>query len=228
MNVMGMCKRGVVDNAKVLRLIKVAEDKKVCVVAVQETWFNKRRHAHEMRQMLEGTLWSWYGRNRTRKRRREKKGSGGVGFLVHQCAGAVTAHRGRKDGIIWIDLEGADSTMQIVNTYMVPTGSTREQHNDDAVLEMERLFAGTLGDRTVVVGDWNGRIGEKSSFVFTGAERDFDGCVDLEEIEYPRSSVDKKSNAQGIQMLELMNEHGLVIANGLHEEMQHTQTGAVG
>ena len=42
----------------------------------------------------------------------------------------------------------------------------------------------------------NARIGEASSFVFTGEEEEQANKVDLEENEYPRTSVDKNFKRQ--------------------------------
>ena len=48
MNVQGLCTFGAADEAKVRRLIKIAEREKVMIVGVQEIWFKKKRHHEEM------------------------------------------------------------------------------------------------------------------------------------------------------------------------------------
>ena len=48
----------------------------------------------------------------------------------------------------------------MINLYLVPAGSPRMQHNDDALRELERVLASTEDERRIVLGDWNARIGE--------------------------------------------------------------------
>ena len=102
------------------------------------------------------------------------------------------------------------------------------QHNDDALRELERVLASTEDERRIVLGDWNARIGELSSFVFTGAEEERGDDVVLEEKEYARKSTDIKANKAGKQIMDIMNAQGLVVLNGLEGEMQSTQRGSIG
>ena len=95
----------------------------------------------------------------------------------------------------WSCVGGARSRRG-VNLYLVPTTSPRIHHNDLAMRELEHVVASIPGERMVVLGDWNARIGEASSFVFTGEEEEQANKVDLEK-EYPRTSVDKNANDTG-------------------------------
>ena len=228
MNVKGLCAFGAADGAKIRRLIKIAEREGVVVVAVQETWFKKQRNEDEMVQAVAGLGWRWFGARRKWQKRKDRKGSGGVGFLVHDSAGRVKVHSGSVNGVMWLELEAGGETTHVVNLYLVPTDSPRTQHNDDAIRELERVMASTEGERRIVLGDWNARIGELSSFVFTGAEEERGDDVVLEEREYTRKSTDKKANQAGKQIVDIMNAQGLVVLNGLDAEMQSSQRGSIG
>ena len=205
MNVQGLCASGAADGAKIRRLIKLAEREGVMVVAVQESWFKKQRNEDEMVQAVAGTDWRWFGARRKKQKRKDKKGSGGVGFLVHGSAGRVKMHPGSVNGVMWLELDAGGETTHVINLYLVPADSPRMQHNDDALRELERVLASTEDERRIVLGDWNARIGELSSFVFTGAEEERGDDVVLEEKEYARKSTDKKANKAGKQIMDIMN-----------------------
>ena len=107
---------------------------------------------------------------------------------------------------------------------MVPANSTRYTHNENAMKELEGMLERMPKDKRVVLGDWNARIGDMPSVVFT------DGDVEEmeEEKEYPRMSVDKVRSPAGKAVLDAMNAHGMVVVNGIGDEMQYTQRGALG
>ena len=170
MNVQGLCTFGAADEAKVRRLIKIAEREKVMIVGVQEIWFKKKRHLEEMIRATQGTEWMWYGKTRGRQSSRARKGSGGVGFLVHSNAGDVRVREGKVDGDMWMELTREGEVTHVVNMYLVPANSTRARHNECAMAELERVLAEMPDERRIVLGDWNRRVGETPSFVFTGSE----------------------------------------------------------
>ena len=151
---------------------------------MQEIWYKKKRNNKEMERAVVGTPWNWYGNIRSRQKRKDKKGSGGTGFLVHESAGKARRHSGNVNGVIWLELEADGETTHVINVYLVPTDSPRTRHNENAMQELERVLACTAGERRVVLGDWNARIGEHSSFVFTGEEEECGGNAVLAEKEY--------------------------------------------
>ena len=188
----GLC--AFADETKVDRLIKEAEKERVVIVAIQEMWFKKKKFDKDMERALEGQPWTWYGNVRRRQKRKDKKGSGGTGFLVHESAGKARLRAGTVNGVMWLELETGGETTHVVNVYLVPADSPRIFHNDNALREFERIMACTQGARRVVTGDWNARIGERSSFVFTGEEDESGDAVVFAEKEYVRTSADKKAN----------------------------------
>ena len=196
MNVQGLCAFGAADGAKIRRLIKIAEREGVVVVAVQESWFKKQRNEDEMVQAVVGTDWRWFGARRKKQKRKDKKGSGGVGFLVHGSAGRVKLHPGSVNGVMWLELDSGGETTHVINLYLVPAGSPRMQHNDDALRELERVLASTEDERRIVLGDWNARIGELSSFVFTGAEEERGDDVVLEESTRARAQTKRQTRQE--------------------------------
>ena len=198
------------------------------VVATQETWFKKKRFNEKVQRMLANGLWSWHGKVRRRQKRKDKKGSGGIGFLVHASAGEASLHPTRANGVMWLELRAHDTSTHVINLYLVPTCSPRIHHNDNALEELERVLASTGGGRRVILGDWNARIGERPSIVSTGKEEEQGDTVLLEEKEYTRASTDKHANPAGNKMMDFMNAQDMIILNGTSGTMQHTQRGSIG
>ena len=225
MNVHGLCAFGAVNEAKVDRLIKEAEREGVVLVAIQEHWFKKKRYNEQLVRMLADKPWSWYGDVRRRQKRKDKKGSGGTGVFMHDSVGKVCRRPTNVNGVIWLEIEAGGETTHVLDLYLVPTGSPRIHHNETAMREFERVMACTAGERRIVMGDWNARIGECPSLVFTGKEEERGNIVVLEEKEYTRTSADKKGNAAGRDILDVMNAQGLVVMNGYREKIQCTQRG---
>ena len=216
------------DEVKVMAVIGIAEREEVGVVALVETWFNRKDHDVQMNKILDGTDWTWVGRRRRKQKRGDKKGSGGVGFLVRRAVGKVIIGKDRGcNGLAWIKIDNAGTITNCIVTYFVPATSPRFDHNDKLTLEFEKLMAELDGERNMVAGDWNGRIGELPSVIFKpmGHEVDeSDGDVGTEEV-YERQSRDKEMNKQGKDILDLMNAAGIVVMNGVGgREMQFTQT----
>lgn len=105
---------------KVNMMIDVAEEERVWIVAIQETWF-KKGYDEDMRRVLSlrGEDWQWFGRRRILSKK-DKKGSGGIGFLVNTTrVGPVTAKMGKQDGLMWLELEQAAPVQKVVNLYLI-------------------------------------------------------------------------------------------------------------
>ena len=229
MNLQGLTRFRAADEAVVRKVVELAEKEGVWVVGVQELWFKSKRNLEEVTRALKGTPWRWYGKIRTQSKRKDKKGSGGVGMFVHENAGHVVEHKCRSDGLMRVELTRGNVATNVVNVYLVPSNSTRYTHNENAMKELEDMLARMPKDRRVVMGDWNARIGEMPSVVFTQQELEGGEADDMEEeAEYARASVDKVRNPAGKAMIDTMNAHGMVIVNGIGCEMQYTQRGALG
>ena len=229
MNLQGLHRFGAADEAVVRKLLEIAGKEGVWVIGVQELWFKSKRNLAEVERTLRGTPWKWFGKIRKRRRRGDKKGSGGVGVFVHEKAGVATEHKCKSDGLMWVELVKGGVATHVVNVYLVPSNSTRYNHNEDAMQELECVLGRVAEDRRVLLGDWNARIGEMPSVVFVEQEQD-DGEVDKlgKEEEYKRTSVDKTRNPAGKAILDALNAHGMVVVNGIGHEMQFTQRGALG
>ena len=146
---------------------------------------------------------------------------------MHDGAGKVLRHPDTVNGVMWLELVAGGETTHVVNLDLVPSDSPRIHHNDAAQREFERIMA-CEGERRMVMGDWNARIGELSSYIFTGGEEEHGDMIALEESEYKRKSVDGIRNAAGRKILDIMNAQCMVVLNGLKSEMQHTQKGSIG
>ena len=210
-----MCAFGGVDEKKVAKLLEVAEEEGVGVVAVQEVWFRMKME-REMAVVLNDSEWRWYGRERRGQKPGSRRGSGGVGFFVHVSVRVVRVGRGQHDGLMWLEVERMGEVSRIVNLYLVPSGSTRHRHNDDVLGEMERLMGQWPERGRVVVGDWNGRVGEIASVVTNEEEEKRGRFVDLGVCR------DKTVNEQGKRVLNLMNAWNMVVMNGVMGKMEFT------
>ena len=163
MNVQGLCASGAADGAKIRRLVKLAEREGVVVVAVQESWFKKQRNEDEMVQAVAGTDWRWFGARREKQKRKDKKGSGGVGFLVHGSAGRVKMHPGSVNGVMWLELDVGGETTHVINLYLVPAAAARPH-----IHSLEGLSHPTLQSFRFHRLSYLGRIGAKEVFCSVG------------------------------------------------------------
>ena len=97
----------------------------------------------------------------------------------------------------------------------------RDGHNLLAEAELEIILATVQGERTMVLGDMNARIGEKPS-VLVDLEEELQVRLQKHARVYERRSQDTTATVQGKRILELLSSGGIVVTNGLAQEMEFT------
>jgi hypothetical protein len=114
-----------------------------------------------------------------------------------------------------MDREGEKFYIAVV--YMAPDFGSAKEANQNLLDELsEDIYFFREQGRICIVGDFNCRIGELSSKI----ERESEG--EGEEIIYKRKSQDKKVNSAGRNFLKFMNDHNLIILNGIGRKAPFT------
>ena len=130
----------------------------------------------------------------------------------------------RSNGLLWGRLTNGNELTNIIGTYLVTDGGIvdrRDVHNLLAEAELEIILATVQGERTMVLGDMNARIGEKPS-VLVDVEEELQVRLQKHARVYERRSQDTTATVQGKRILELLSSGGIVVTNGLAQEMEFT------
>ena len=197
----------------------VGEQQRLAVMGFAEHFIGRAKRVRrglgvaeteEERDEVEGLLgseWQWMERCRL------LGGKGGVGLAVRRSVGVgVVMDAFCSEGMLWVRVDlrsGGELYVGVV--YLVPEGSV---YGAEALAARECLSAGlhhicgVLGATNVVVmGDVNGRIGERSLW--------FDDPDGDEVVEVKRVSDDKVMNARGEEVVGLLEAHHVMLLNGV-------------
>ena len=181
---------------------------KLDICAVVESWFKGGEGEGRMEERLRGTDWVWMGRDREGRR------GGGVGFLARREAEVRVAKTSRSEGLMWVEVEDGEGKFFVAVVYRAPGSfpSVREANQElmDELSEDITFFReqGRIG----IVGDFNCRIGEEESRIVSeerGQQR---------EKIYWRRSEDKKVSHGGRELVRFMNDHNMIILNGVKKK----------
>jgi hypothetical protein len=152
--------------------------------------------------------YKWFGQNREHLHERARRGSGGIGCFIketllqqYDCKVLDSSF----EGIFIIQLEHKVSRFKIC-LYIVYLPPERSVKGRDADTFFEHLLNCTYmysqSDMSLVLGDLNGRIGNKDDFV--------DEVDDVLE----RKSIDDGANKHGDSLLQFCKDSKFVILNG--------------
>ena len=117
----------------------------------------------------------------------------------------------RAEGLMWVEVEDGEGKIFVAVVYRAPGSfpSVREA-NQEVMDELSEdiIFFREQG-RICVVGDFNCRIGEEESRIERGEES---------EKIFWRRSEDKKVSHGGRELVRFMNDHNLIILNGIKKK----------
>ena len=160
----------------------------------------------------------WFGQNRTELHHKAKKGSGGIGILVHKRllkVFSVKCIENSYEGILWIKFTGKQSkeVFTICCCYLPPENSNRGGHCEeffDTLLSNIYKFQ-DLG-HTQICGDLNARCSDMPDFI--------EG-VDLVK---PRKVVDFVVNSQGKPFIDFCISVNMCSLNGRFDDVCNNYT----
>ena len=141
----------------------------------------------------------------TLNRKTKKRGSGGVAILIRRSLlqeSPTFSHDSKTEGLLWASFKIRKENFNIGVMYLVPVASKWAHQNkhiiEQATIDIE---AHKKTGITLLLGDWNGRIGNLSSIVH--------GHL------FPRVNIDKVTNPQGRLIVNTMNSQNMLILSGL-------------
>ena len=150
--------------------------------------------------------YQWFGHNMTVLSGRAISGSGGVGFLIpHEILKQYKAEVTDKstEGILWLTLTMKDNTdigLLLCLCYLPPEGSSRGNVSREFYdFLLSQLFLHYDGNPTVILGDYNGRIGMK-------------GDCDVPDIPQ-RTPIDNVCNQFGDNLIEFLSDSNSCVLN---------------
>ncbi len=148
------------------------------------------------------------GNNRIYTNKKQPRGSGGVGFLVHDCITDnydVDIIDRDSDGIIAISLvhKKSNYSTMVIGMYIPPENSVYGD-NVDVFLDnvMNMLYEYNHFDMTIICGDLNSRVGHAKDFI-----EEIDNIPD-------RVVIDDTVNPHGNALCDYCIEGKLAIVNG--------------
>lgn len=188
-------------------LLVVVKLVKVDICAVVETWFKRGEGKARMQEGL-GDEYVWVGKDR-----KGRKG-GGVGFLLKKGVEGRVAKQSKAEGLMWLEVGDEEGKFFIAVIYMAPGSFPKVQEiNTELMDELSRdILVFSESGRVCIVGDFNCRIGELASRVMKGET----------ERVYERKSKDKKVDKGGRNLVKFMNDHEIIIVNGVKKESSFT------
>ena len=140
-------------------------------------------------------------------------GRGGVGLLVKAELGKVRKVGPYGEGCVWTEITmGTGEKIYVAVVYMRP-GSEHEGERSEVWRAIETgIEKARKRGSVVVVGDMNARFGAMNSVLAQGDEL----------IEIKRNSMDTVINGEGRNMINRLDELGLVVLNGIKKKMTWT------
>jgi len=172
---------------------------------VVETWFRGEEGKARRDGILQNTNFVWVGKDREGRR-------GGIGFLVRKGVKLRIPKGGRAEGLLWIEVEDGKGKIFLGLVYLAPGSFPKVREVNEEVwdeLTQDITFFKGQG-RVCILGDWNCRIGEQESRIASEEEE--------REVVFKRKSQDRKVNKAGKELINFMNDHELIILNGILEE----------
>ena len=153
--------------------------------------------------------YKWFGNNRVNLDPNAIRGSGGVGFLVSDDTLSkfeANTIDDRYEGILWIRLDSkCDDTLSVVLCvcYLPPEGSSRgnsaQEFYDNLLGQVYMYYDGSP---LYLLGDYNGRIGNK---------KDFNTAI---ESLPTRSVIDNNTNKYGEYLIDFLIDAKCCVVNG--------------
>ena len=149
----------------------------------------------------------WYGFNRKNIHKNAPKGSGGVGFLIHNSIMLyydVNITDMNYEGILVIKLthKWSSFTFFIVTCYLPPENSPWGREAEAFYSHLLSLLYSVEFDNLIICGDFNSRIGNIMDYV-----------TDIDSIPV-RQVIDKHVNQHGKCLIDFLIESKLCILNG--------------
>jgi hypothetical protein len=193
------------------RMKTVVDKRKIDVMGVVEHWRGDDKRMRKSlglevevaRGDLFGEQYQWWERCRMKGKR------GGVGLIVRKNVGRVDVKEELCcESVIWVEITGGGEALVVCVAYVAPERSVYEHERVETLSKIAQGLEWARGKNVVVLMDANGRIGKLSLEVLAG------GNTWVEE----RQSEDKQVNRQGVEILELLQLHKVLVRNGLLEE----------
>lgn len=159
-------------------------------------------------------------------------------MLFKECLqNGIKIVRNNYDTIIWLKLDKTffsfDEDVYLCGVYMWGENSPISRISDVDLfqtLQNDISFYEKVGT-VVIAGDFNGRVSNKLDYVaYDNRVHDIDSFDYNPDEPLPRASIDKVSNAQGAQLLDLCKSTSMKIGNGRLDDGQsftyYSRTGA--
>ena len=191
------------------------------IIFLSESWTNDRSNIE-----LNGYVSHNFYRKFQHKNAR--RNSGGIVLLYKKSLEpGIKIVRNNHDTLIWIKLDKQffkfDEDLYLCGVYMWGENSPISQITGIDLfqtLQDDIFYFEKLG--TVIIGDFNGRVSNKLDYVQYDANiRNVDSFDYNPDVPLPRASVDKVSNSQGTQLLDLCKSTSMKIGNGRLDDGQN-------
>ncbi len=171
------------------------------ILGLAETFFTGK-------QKLKVKGYEWFGQNRKWIKKTAKRGSGGIGFLVHERMlekFSVEVIDDEYEGILWLKFVGKNvcTVFTACVAYLVPQHSCRAvDGNDFYDTLLGKMYTYQNIGPMYICGDLNSRVGALTDFI--------EGVDDMSE----RDVVDYDVNAYGDMLIEFLISSNMCILNG--------------
>ena len=151
--------------------------------------------------------YTWFGHNRERLHINAPKGSGGVGFLVHEKlfkSFNISIWDKTYEGILILHFQNkiSLSTFAVATCYLPPENSSRGRDADSFFSHLLTCIYNCDVEDFLVCGDFNARIGTLSDL------------IDLEDDIPIRNVIDTNINQHGRALIDFLQETKMCTLNG--------------
>jgi hypothetical protein len=206
--------RGILNEVDIWKLRSILKERGIGILGVVEHWRGEEERMRRYlgvketeeekreKEQLCGEEYIWVERCRRKGRR------GGVGLVVLRELGRVEVLEDFCDeSVMWVRItSGMGQVMYVGVVYLVTAGTVFSEDNMSSMSKLAVTLSMLEGEENVVIlGDVNGRIGQIGSKIKVGEE--------VREIQ--RESEDMVVSEQGKDMLEMLQEFGMVVINGV-------------
>ena len=176
-----------------------ARQHRLGVLAVQETWESGAADTESVRKLAAVAGYQWFSCRR--RGQSAARASGGVGFLVQQGLPVTVMRSSKQCGLLWLRI----GRLVIGTVYLPPVQSAYEREAEDGLQELVAdAYRYSQQSDVLLLGDFNARVGRLPN-----------NTGDEDEETWARDSQDDKPDPRGRELLQSMNDAGMILLNGL-------------
>ena len=183
------------------------------IFCVQETWLYESN-------IINIPDYLPYRSDRTKKRK-ARRGSGGVMlFYKKSLSKGLNKIESANPDCLWVKMDkhyfGTEQDIYLCNSYIVPRNSTYYKHGDTDVIGILRdeITKFTAKGHVLVIGDLNSRLGQTQESLCDQLLYDQDPDKhDYVHVRY-RYNMDKHTNDNGNDLMNIINDAHMIVANG--------------